>query len=183
MKIKKNIILITFIIFLIFIISAGTYAFMVWYSQDNTELTMKIGSINGCIYNKGPDINISNLGPVFDYETDGEYVMFNVENYAAETFNADIILIISQISNNLAVNDFKYVVQASNDKINYEIIKSGDFSGVSNNSIINLYNDYQIASYSKTNFKIIFYIDGNKENSNLMHNGNFVASVSLNSCE
>ena len=58
----------------------GTYALKLWISTNNTELTFRIGeySTNGITCKTSEDITVSNIGPIFDYNIDGEIIPFTV---------------------------------------------------------------------------------------------------------
>ena len=57
----------------------GTYAWFTWKSSSNTNVTLSIGNLADVTFTSGPDINISNLAPVYNY-TDGVSTTFTVRN-------------------------------------------------------------------------------------------------------
>ena len=76
-KNNKNI-FITLILLTIVMVILGTYAALTWESSNNTEMTITIGDVAGVFFDTGPNINISDIGPIFDYELDGESTYFTV---------------------------------------------------------------------------------------------------------
>ena len=56
-----------------------TYAIRVWSSPENTEFDTTIGNIAGVKFSNGDNVNVTDLGPVFDYH-DGANVEFFVFN-------------------------------------------------------------------------------------------------------
>ena len=140
-KNNKNI-FITLILLTIVMVILGTYAALTWVSSNNTEMTITIGDVAGVFFDTGPNINISDIGPVFDYELDGESTYFTISNYIEEELPINANLKITSISNNLKEESFKYIIMSSIDKENYTIVKEGNFTNVSNNSNIEISQSY-----------------------------------------
>ena len=172
---KKNIYnMLIIVVFMIMIILGATYALTIWRSTENTELTLRIGDISGVYCEVGDPINISNLGPVFDYEKDGEVITFSIDNQTNEVTKTSATFNITTISDNLKEDSFKYKLLYSTDNTTYELLKEGTFKDSTNNSKIELLENYDIAISQKVHFKLVIYIDGNMENPNDMRSGSLV---------
>ena len=172
---KKNIYnILIIVVFMIMIILGATYALTLWRSTENTELTLRIGDISGIYCEVGDPINISNIGPVFDYEKDGEVLTFSIDNQTNEVTKTSATFNITTISDNLKEDSFKYKLLYSTDNTTYELLKEGTFKDSTNNSKIELLENYDIAISQKVHFKLIIYIDGNMENPNDMRSGSLV---------
>ena len=139
----------------------GTFALKLWTSTNNTELTFRIGeySTEGIICKSGEDITVSNIGPVFDYEKDGEVITFRAIAASSNTTPINVSFNISTITDNLKETSFKYALMSSTDKTNYTEILKGDFSNINSGSSITLIKDKVITK--TTYYKLIIYIDGN----------------------
>ena len=157
----------------------GTFALKLWTSTNNTELTFRIGeySTEGITCKSGEDITVSNIGPVFDYEKDGEVITFRAIAASSNTTPLNVSFNISTITNNLKETSFKYALMSSTDKTNYTEILKGDFSNVSNGTSIDLIKDKVITK--TTYYKLIIYIDGNMENPTSMQNGSLTGNVEM----
>ena len=157
----------------------GTFALKLWTSTNNTELTFRIGeySTEGITCKSGEDITVSNIGPVFDYEKDGEVITFRAIAASSNTTPLNVSFNISTITNNLKETSFKYALMSSTDKTNYTEILKGDFSNVSNGTSIDLIKDKVITK--TTYYKLIIYIDGNMENPISMQNGSLTGNVEM----
>ena len=157
----------------------GTFALKLWTSTNNTELTFRIGeySTEGITCKSGEDITVSNIGPVFDYEKDGEVITFRAIAASSNTTPLNVSFNISTITNNLKETSFKYALMSSTDKTNYTEILKGDFSNISSGSSIDLIKDKVITK--TTYYKLIIYIDGNMENPTSMQNGSLTGNVEM----
>ena len=157
----------------------GTFALKLWTSTNNTELTFRIGeySTEGITCKSGEDITVSNIGPVFDYEKDGEVITFRAVAASSNTTPLNVSFNISTITNNLKETSFKYALMSSTDKTNYTEILKGDFSNISSGSSIDLIKDKVITK--TTYYKLIIYIDGNMENPTSMQNGSLTGNVEM----
>ena len=157
----------------------GTFALKLWTSTNNTELTFRIGeySTEGITCKSGEDITVSNIGPVFDYEKDGEVITFRAIAASSNTTPLNVSFNISTITNNLKETSFKYALMSSTDKTNYTEILKGDFSNASSGSSIDLIKDKVITK--TTYYKLIIYIDGNMENPTSMQNGSLTGNVEM----
>ena len=172
---KKKVSIIIIVLTIITIIVIGTYALVQWTSTENTELTLRIGQTSGLICSKENDISVSNIGPVFDYEQDGEITEFTVLNLTGTSTNMSATLKVNTITDNLKRSDFKYVVMYSVDEVNYFKLSEGNFSNVNNLDKVELFANQEISG--NTYYKVIFYIDGNMENSIDMQNGSLAGVI------
>ena len=171
---SKIVKLMVLVIILIVIALVGTYALTIWRSQENTELTLRIGDISGFYCTKGDNIEINNIGPIFDYTIDGESTTFSVDNQTNETAKVTVKFHITTITDNLNEESFKYVLMTNTDNSSYTVYKEGTFKEVTSNSSITLLDNYEVALSSKVSFKLVIYIDGNMENPITMQGGSLV---------
>ena len=65
-KYKKFMYIGIFILLISLVSSAGTYAWFNWISPSNTSVTLSIGNLADVTFTSGPDINITNLAPVYN---------------------------------------------------------------------------------------------------------------------
>ena len=162
------------VIILIVIALVGTYALSIWRSTENTELTLRIGDISGFYCTTGDNIEINNIGPIFDYTIDGESTTFSVDNQTNEVAKVTVKFHITTITDNLKEESFKYVLMTNTDNSSYTVYKEGNFKEVTSNSSITLLDNYEVALSSKVSFKLVIYIDGNMENPITMQGGSLV---------
>ena len=161
----------------------GTYALKLWSSTNNTELTFRIGeySTNGITCKTSEDITVSNIGPIFDYNIDGEIIPFTVVAGSSNEEKLYINFNIENITSNLKEESFKYILLSSTDKTNYNEVVSGNFLNVNSNDTIELISNYVINK--TTYYKLIIYIDGNMENPISMQNGSITGNLEVCSSE
>ncbi len=161
----------------------GTYALKLWSSTNNTELTFRIGeySTNGITCKTSEDITVSNIGPIFDYNIDGEIISFTVVAGSSNEEKLYINFNIENITSNLKEESFKYILLSSTDKTNYNEVVSGNFLNVNSNDTIELISNYVITK--TTYYKLIIYIDGNMENPISMQNGSITGNLEVCSSE
>lgn len=169
-----------------------TYA---WY-QWNSDTTGFSVTIEDLVINfvMGPDVNVSNIGPVLNYQ-DGVKSDFQAVNETGVEQSFSLYLNINSITDTLLVDSFKYVlVKDVNGGTNYDYdnpVSSGTFSGfgIGGNTISI---DITVASSSTYSFQFIVYIDGNvSNNTNMQENsmnaellvtdGNLLADVEVGS--
>ena len=174
---SKKLKIIVLIISIILIASLATFAWFIWNSKENTELTMTIGNLAEVTFTTGNDISEDNMGPVLDYQKDGELTTFSIKNKADYIYYVDIILNIDNIDNELKNNTFKYVLLESNDNNSFNEIKSGDFTSINTGSNI-IYN-LELDSNNTKYYKFIMYIDGNMENDISMMNKSISGYISV----
>ena len=177
-KYKKFMYIGIFILLISLVSSAGTYAWFTWISPSNTSVTLSIGNLADVTFTSGPDINISNLAPVYNY-TDGVSTTFTVRN----TNNTDSLLYkvkleITSIANELKDESFKYTLLKDN-----KVIKTGNLKDAVNGNplILNTSSlDKGSTSSPKTStFKLYFWLDGNMENNSNMMNKSLVGKIDV----
>ncbi len=171
---SKIVKLMIIVIILIVIALVGTYALTIWRSQENTELTLRIGDISGFYCTKGDNIEINNIGPIFDYTIDGESTTFSIDNQTNETANVTVKFHITTITDNLKEESFKYVLMTNTNNSSYTVYKEDDFKDVTSNSSITLLDNYEVGLSTRVSFKLVIYIDGNMENPITMQGGSLV---------
>ena len=177
-KPTKNIIFLSVVIVtIITIILLGTYALYTWASSENTELTTTIGNLATVHFNEGDNINVANIGPVFNYEQDGEITTFDVINLTSEELNLQVKINVTTITDNLKESTFKYTLLSSTDNTTFTKVTTGNFLNASNNNSITVASGITLPR--KIYFKLIIYIDGNYENPITMQGGSLVGSISV----
>lgn len=164
---SKRIRVILLIFSIIAVVALATYAWIIWNSPNNTELTMQIGKLAEVKFNKGNDISTSNMGPVLNPEVDGELTTFSVKNKVDYDYAIDININITSIANELKSESLKYMIMSSTtENGTYTNILSGNFA----NMVVgdNLVGNETIRANATTFFKFILYIDGTIENNTNM---------------
>jgi len=174
---KKIITIIPIIISILLVIGLGTYALLLWTSKNNTNLAMRIGDIADVVFPDGVDINVSNISPVLDYEKDGYIIEFSITNLTESTIALNVDFNITSISDGLKEESFKYVLLSTTDKVTYTEVTNGDFSNVSNGTVIDLVTDYDLED--KIAYKLIIYIDGNMNNPSTMQGGTLTGYIDV----
>ena len=151
----------------------GTYAWFTWASPSNTNVTLSIGNLADVTFTSGPDINISNLAPVYNY-TDGVSTTFVMKNNSTtNNLNYEIKLDVTSISNELKSESFKYTLLKDN-----KVVQTGNFKNAVNGKTLTL-NAGLLAKGSTSNYKLYFWIDGNIENSSSMMNKSLVGMIDV----
>ena len=177
-KYKKFMYIGIFILLISLVSSAGTYAWFTWISPSNTSVTLSIGNLADVTFTSGPDINISNLAPVYNY-TDGVSTTFTVRN----TNNTDSLLYkvkleITSIANELKDETFKYTLVKDN-----KVVKTGNLKdAVNGNTLILNTSSLDKGSTSRpkiSTFKLYFWLDGNMENNSNMMNKSLVGKIDV----
>ena len=172
---RKKIIIGILIILIIVIIAISTLALFTWTSP-NTSLTLEVGEMTDVIFQEGNDIIANNIGPVLNYE-DGEITEFAIINNAENEQQAKFYLDISEISNSLKEESFKYILQISTDGTNYTTYKDGNFVNANTGELI--ISDGDVLPSGKTYYKFIIYIDGNMNNPTSMMNNSLKATLNV----
>ena len=167
-----------FILLISLVSSAGTYAWFTWISPSNTSVTLSIGNLADVTFTSGPDINITNLAPVYNY-TDGVSTTFTVRNTnSTDSLLYKVKLEITSIANELKDESFKYTLLKDN-----KVIKTGNLKDAVNGNplILNTSSlDKGSTSSPKTStFKLYFWIDGNMENNSNMMNKSLVGKIDV----
>ena len=128
------------------------------------------------IFQEGNDIIANNIGPVLNYE-DGEITEFTIINNAENEQQAKFYLDISEISDSLKEESFKYLLQTSTDGTNYVTYKEGNFTSATIGELI--ISEDEILPSGRTYYRFIIYIDGNMENPTSMMNNNLKATFNV----
>lgn len=182
---KKNVGLILVISFLVLIGLATTYAWLVWNSSNNTELTLTIGDVAEVTYEEGNEINVTGIGPVLD-SSDGESTVFGINKNTVESLSTSISLDITGIDDGLKNKTFKWILYSSDvgsavslngNDVTYYVLQSGDFL----DAAVGFYNlaDDVTLSDGVTKYKLVIYIDGNEENDVNMMGKTFTAKLNV----
>ncbi len=151
----------------------GTYAWFTWASPSNTSVTLSIGNLADVTFTSGPDINVSNLAPVYNY-TDGVSTTFVMKNNSTtNNLNYEIKLDVTSISNELKSESFKYTLLKDN-----KVVQTGNLKNAVNGKTLTL-NTGLLAKSSTSNYKLYFWIDGNIENSSSMMNKSLVGKIDI----
>ena len=151
----------------------GTYAWFTWKSPSNTNVTLSIGNLADVTFTSGPDINISNLAPVYNY-TDGVSTTFVMKNNSTtNNLNYGIKLDVTSISNELKNESFKYTLLKDN-----KVVQTGNLKNAVNGKTLTL-NTGLLAKGSTSNYKLYFWIDGNMENNSNMMNKSLVGKINI----
>jgi len=168
-----------FILLISLVSSAGTYAWFTWISPSNTSVTLSIGNLADVTFTSGPDINITNLAPVYNY-TDGVSTTFTVRNVnSTDSLLYKVKLEITSIANELKDESFKYTLLKDN-----KVVKTGNLKdAVNGNTLIlntsSLDKAYS-STYSRTSaYKLYFWIDGNMENNPNMMNKSLIGKIDV----
>ena len=156
----------------------GTYAWFTWKSSSNTNVTLSIGNLADVTFTSGPDINISNLAPVYNY-TDGVSTTFTVRNTnSTDSLLYKVKLEITSIANELKDESFKYTLLKDNKEV-----KTGNLKdAINGNTLILNTSSLDKGSTSSpkiSTFKLYFWIDGNMENNSNMMNKSLVGKIDV----
>ena len=177
-KYKKFMYIGIFILLISLVSSAGTYAWFTWISPSNTSVTLSIGNLADVTFTSGPDINISNLAPVYNY-TDGVSTTFTVRNTnSTDSLLYKVKLEITSIANELKDESFKYTLLKDN-----KVVKTGNLKdAINGNTLILNTSSLDKGSTSSpkiSTFKLYFWIDGNMENNSNMMNKSLVGKIDV----
>ena len=177
-KYKKFMYIGIFILLISLVSSAGTYAWFTWISPSNTSVTLSIGNLADVTFTSGPDINITNLAPVYNY-TDGVSTTFTVRNVnSTDSLLYKVKLEITSIANELKNESFKYTLLKDN-----KVVKTGNLKdAVSGNTLILNTSSLDKGSTSSpkiSTFKLYFWLDGNMENNSNMMNKSLVGKIDV----
>jgi len=182
---KRNISILAIVISILIILVGGTCALIVWSSEQNTEITVRVGENFGCGFEVGPPLVVTNMGPVFNYK-DGEVTSFTIVNYTNSSASVRVSLDISTLSNSLKSTGFKYAVETSTNNSTFTKVDEGNFSAAtvnaSNNLDLILSSSRSVSANGKLYYKIYFYIDASVQNSTDMQSGKLVAKLNANAC-
>ena len=177
-KYKKFMYIGIFILLISLVSSAGTYAWFTWISPSNTSVTLSIGNLADVTFTSGPDINITNLAPVYNY-TDGVSTTFTVRNTnSTDSLLYKVKLEITSIANELKDETFKYTLVKDN-----KVVKTGNLKdAINGNTLILNTSSLDKGSTSRpkiSTFKLYFWLDGNMENNSNMMNKSLVGKIDV----
>ena len=177
-KYKKFMYIGIFILLISLVSSASTYAWFSWISPSNTSVTLSIGNLADVTFTSGPDINITNLAPVYNY-TDGVNTTFTVRNTnSTDSLLYKVKLEITSIANELKNESFKYTLLKDN-----KIVKTGNLKDAINGNILILNTSSldkgSTSSPKISTFKLYFWIDGNMENNSNMMNKSLIGKIDV----
>ena len=173
---NKRTIFLTLIFSFILILIGTTYAYFSWQSTNNPLVNITVEDIGDVIFKGGNDINITNIGPVLDYN-DGEITEFYIKKKMDNNLDININITPTILPDSLKDESFKVKLLSSTDNITYTEIKEDNFKDKETNI------KFTLSTTELTNkltyFKIIFYIDGNMLNSNNMKGQSFGAKIDI----
>ena len=173
---NKRTIFLTLIFSFILILIGTTYAYFSWQSTNNPLVNITVEDLGDVIFKGGNDINITNIGPVLDYN-DGEITEFYIKKKMDNNLDINIDITPTILPDNLKDESFKVKLLSSTDNITYTEIKEDNFKDKETNI------KFTLSTTELTNkltyFKIIFYIDGNMLNSNNMKGQSFGARIDI----
>ena len=172
---KKKHIIVGSVLVLLLVIIGSTLSLWTW-SSPNTPLTLEVGEMTDVIFEEGNDIVANNMGPVLNYE-DGEITKFAIINNSTEEQFVKFYLDISEISDSLKEESFKYILQTSTNGTNYVTYKEGNLASATTGKFIIL--DSEILPRGTTYYRFIIYIDGNMENPSSMMNNSLKATFNV----
>ena len=173
---KKRNLIIAISLSLIIMIIGTTYAYFSWQSTNNPLVDITVEDIADVIIKGGNDINITNIGPVLDYN-DGEITEFYIKKKIENNLDLSINIIPTLLPDNLKEESFKLKLLSSNDNITYNEISEINFKDKEQDNIYRL--SIIDLNQNITYYKIIFYIDGNMYNPNTMKNNSFKAKIDV----
>ena len=173
---NKRTIFLTLIFSFILILIGTTYAYFSWQSTNNPLVNITVEDIGDVIFKGGNDINITNIGPVLDYN-DWEITEFYIKKKMDNNLDININITPTILPDSLKDESFKVKLLSSTDNITYTEIKEDNFKDKETNI------KFTLSTTELTNkltyFKIIFYIDGNMLNSNNMQGQSFEARIDI----
>lgn len=173
---NKGFIVVLIIILMTIVSITGTYAWFTWTSNENTNLTMKIGKLADVMFTTGNDIT-TELNPVFNYY-DGEKTTFNINNRntAGDAATYTVKINITTIAPELINKGVKYTLVKNN-----KVVAEGDFSNAREGSSIEIFKSFQFQGTSS--FELYLYIDANLENNTTMMNKIIEGNITLEAGE
>ena len=173
---KKRNLIIGISLSLIIMIIGTTYAYFTWQSTNNPIVNITIEDLGDVIFKGDKDIDITNIGPVLDYN-DGEITKFYLKKKIEDNLDLSINITPTILPDNLKEESFKVKLLSSIDNITYNEVTEINFKDKEQDtkyelSIVEL-------SQEKIYYKLIFYIDGNMYNPNTMKNNSFKAIIDV----
>jgi len=180
MKHKKTIIYIIIIIIAISILS--TFAWISWTSEKSV-FKLTVGSIDSLSITLSPYKIDTSITPTLTYDNGKNPIYTTVEAINNKDKSADFSIYyrINTIDENLINENFKYTILKSEDGINYQEYKNGNFSQTTSNSEFIILKE-TINEKTTYTYKIYIWIDGSESNQSNMQgkvfNGELRANIS-----
>ena len=140
---KKRNLIIAISLSLIIMIIGTTYAYFSWQSTNNPLVDITVEDIADVIIKGGNDINITNIGPVLDYN-DGEITEFYIKKKIENNLDLTINIIPTLLPDNLKEESFKLKLLSSNDNITYNEISEINFKDKEQDNVYKLKSDSSI---------------------------------------
>jgi hypothetical protein len=158
----KNKLAISIIIVLsiVFIVAGSTFAYFSAVIKG-TDNKIKGNSANFNVIYYGDNSFIGNIRIVTSKEEEGTHsstVQIGLDT-AINGVTGDILFNVTNISNNLKINGFKWEVYTVSNNVE-TLYSSGNFSNATNNSVIPLVQGYPLST-TLTTFKVYIWLDGN----------------------
>ena len=154
---KKQLVLsITIVLLLAIIISGSTFAYFSTVVKGQGNDVLANSADYGVIYNKGNPLT-GDIEPVISKD-DGLNTSVNIKlSKALSGVTGDILLNVTNISNNLKISGFKwesYKVEGNTETL----LKSGNFADVTNGGIISLVDNLPLSTTLAT-IKVYIWLD------------------------
>lgn len=159
---NKRIITLLLLVLPLIVVSAGTYAWYVWQTNDNQNVSVSLTASSSITFNGGTDL-VGELEPVL-YKEDGIIKTISITSDTSGN-NFNLYMKINSLPDELKSTSLLWAVY--NDD---EFINGDNFSTYNNNDNIVLLSDREISSNSTDTYTIYFWIDGNVLNNNNMMN-------------
>ncbi len=176
-KLWTKILYVLLVIATISVGAAGTYAWFTWTSNDNPTVTLTIGRMADVIFASGPDINVTNLAPVFYYD-EGASTTFTIRNgdasHSYQLYNVKIN--IEEIDSTLSSESFKYTMIS-----NGRLIAEGSFNGLGDGDYVDVITTSM--PDGNTTYTMYFYLDANIENDSSIMTKEFKGSIEVTAPE
>ena len=179
---KKNRKLIISILLLIGVIATTTLAWFIWSSRDNANMKVTVGDLADITIKGGNIIDITDLSPTFYYD-ENSYTDFKIKKKKSLTtsLTLKVSIDVTEISEELKNESFKYVLLKSTDNTNFTELTNGSLENASAGSRLSLFTSQleDIVSY----YKLYFWIDGNNENTTNMQSKTFKGVLNVDVSE
>ena len=153
------------------------FGYFIWNSTNNTDISF---TVSGAIVqlNDGADIMGANLVPVKSYTSNGavkKNIGIKLKDDVTDTVTVTMKLNINEISQYLAVSDFKWTLVKDT-----TVVNEGTFNGKSNSDVIELVtlssdntDSNKKLTTTLSSYVLYLWIDGNNENDSNMQNQSF----------
>ena len=153
------------------------FGYFLWNSMQNTNISF---TVSGAIVqlNDGADITGANLVPVKSYTSNGavkKNIGIKLKEDVTDTVTVTMKLNINEISQYLAVSDFKWTLVKDT-----TVVNEGTFNGKGSNDVIELVtlssdntDSNKKLTTTLSSYVLYLWIDGNNENDSNMQNQSF----------